>query len=199
MAVPVTSVSLLKVLGEDAQSPRWTEFAKKYASMIDGFLIAHFPDVDKVEVVNDTLIVLTKKLPLYEYDPDTKGHFRNFLIGIVRRKALEQRKRNGRDEKRHALEEKARIEWEYEKRSYSADLRDWQKEAYEAALTQFMANPNLSSRDKEIFRRTALGGESPVDVAEIFGITRNNVDQIKARMLAKLKELALEYANVCDS
>ena len=199
MAVPVTSVSLLKVLGEDAQSPRWTEFANKYASTIDGYLFTHFSKVDKEEVVNDTLIVLTKKLPLYEYDPDTKGHFRNFLIGIVRRKALEQRKRNGRDEKRHALEEKARIEWEYEKRSYSADLRDWQKEAYEAALTQFMANPNLSSRDKEIFRRTALGGESPVDVAEIFGITRNNVDQIKARMLAKLKELALEYANVCDS
>ena len=38
MAVPVTSVSLLKVLGEDAQSPRWTEFAKKY----DGkFFVEH--------------------------------------------------------------------------------------------------------------------------------------------------------------
>jgi DNA-directed RNA polymerase sigma subunit (sigma70/sigma32) len=37
-----------------------------------------------------------------------------------------------------------------------------------------------------------------VDVAEIFGITRNNVDQIKARMTAKLKELALKYANICD-
>jgi DNA-binding CsgD family transcriptional regulator len=61
-----------------------------------------------------------------------------------------------------------------------------------------MANPNLNPRDKEIFRRTALGEESPADVAAIFGITRNNVDQIKARMTAKLKELALKYANVCD-
>ena len=43
MAVPVTSISLLKVLGEDAQSPRWTEFAKKYASTIDGFLFRYFP------------------------------------------------------------------------------------------------------------------------------------------------------------
>ena len=197
--IPVTSISLLKVLGEDAQSPRWTEFAKKYASTIDGFLIAKFPGVDREEVVNDTLIVLTKKLPLYEYDPDTKGHFRNFLIGIVRRKAQEWLNKRTRDQKRKvALEEKAWLEWEYEKQSYSADLRDWRKEAYEAALTQFMASPNLSSRDKEIFRRTALKGESPADVAEIFGITRNNVDQIKARMLAKLKELALKYANVCD-
>lgn len=198
MAAPVTSVSLLKVLGEDAQSPRWTEFAKKYASMIDGFLLAYFPDVNSEEVVNDTLIVLTKKLPLYEYDPDTKGHFRNFLLGIVKCKAREQRKRNGRSVKQRELEAKAQLEWEYEKQSYRADLRDWRKEAYEAALAQFMANPNLSSRDKEIFRRTALDGEAPADVAEIFGITRNNVDQIKARMLAKLKELALQYANICN-
>ena len=198
MSVPVTSISLLKVLGEDAQSPRWTEFAKKYASTIDGFLLAYFPDVNSEEVVNDTLIVLTKKLPLYEYDPDTKGHFRNFLLGIVKCKAREQRKRNGRSVKQRELEAKAQLEWEYEKQSYRADLRDWRKEAYEAALAQFMANPNLSSRDKEIFRRTALNGEAPVDVAEIFGITRNNVDQIKARMLAKLKELALKYAKVCD-
>ena len=198
MAVPVTSISLLKVLGEDAQSPRWTEFAKKYASTIDGFLLAYFPDVNSEEVVNDTLIVLTKKLPLYEYDPDTKGHFRNFLLGIVKCKAREQRKRNGRSVKQRELEAKAQLEWEYEKQSYRADLRDWRKEAYEAALAQFMANPNLSSRDKEIFRRTALDGEAPAHVAEIFGITRNNVDQIKARMTAKLKELALKYANICD-
>jgi len=48
-----------------------------------------------------------------------------------------------------------------------------------------------------IFRRTALQGESPESVAALFGIKRNNVDQIKARMVAKLKELAPQYANVC--
>ena len=200
MSVPVTSVSLLKVLGEDAQSPRWTEFAKMYASTIDGFLAKYYSKVDKEEVVNDTLIALTKELPLYEYDPDTKGHFRNYLIGIVRNMARAQLRRRNRDVERQAeLEANAKFEWEYEKQSYRVDLSDWQHEAYEAALAQFMANPNLSSRDKEIFRRTALGEESPAAVAEIFGITRNNVDQIKARMLAKFKELALKYANICKS
>lgn len=43
MGVPVTSISLLKVLGEDAKSPRWTEFANKYASTIEGFLLKYFP------------------------------------------------------------------------------------------------------------------------------------------------------------
>ena len=196
--IPITSVSLLKVLGEDAQSPRWTEFANMYASTIDGFLFKYFPTVDAAEVVNDTLLALVEKLPVYEYDPDVKGHFRNYLIGIVRFKAIEQLKRRKRDaELKKALETQAQLNWEYERQSYSVDLRNWQREAYEAALAQFMADPGLSDRDKDIFRRVALRGESPEDVAKMFGIKRNNVDQIKARMVAKLKELALRYANVC--
>ncbi len=196
---PVTSISLLKVLGEDAQSPRWREFLRMYASTIDGFLFKHFPTVDAEDVVQETLRALVEKLPLYEYEPDTKGHFRNYLIGIVRFKAIEQLKRRRREaDMRAELEANAQFEWECEKRSYSVDLRDWQREAYEAALAQFMADKGISTRDKEIFRRVALQGESPEDVAAIFDIKRNNVDQIKARMVAKLKELALRYAGICD-
>ena len=197
--VPVTSISLLKVLGEDSQSPRWREFLRMYASTIDGFLFKHFPTVDAEDVVQETLRALVEKLPLYEYEPDTKGHFRNYLIGIVRFKAIEQLKRRKREaDLRVELEANAQFEWECEKQSYSVDLRDWQREAYEAALAQFMADKGISTRDKEIFRRVALQGESPEDVAAIFDIKRNNVDQIKARMVAKLKELALRYAGICD-
>ena len=197
--VPVTSISLLKVLGEDSQSPRWREFLRMYASTIDGFLFKHFPTVDAEDVVQETLRALVEKLPLYEYDPDTKGHFRNYLIGIVRFKAIEQLKRRKREaDLRAELEANAQFEWECEKQSYSVDLRDWQREAYEAALAQFMADKSISTRDKEIFRRVALQGESPEDVAAIFDIKRNNVDQIKARLVAKLKELALRYAGICE-
>ena len=197
--VPVTSISLLKVLGEDSQSPRWREFLKMYASTIDGFLFKHFPTVDAEDVVQETLRALVERLPLYEYEPDTKGHFRNYLIGIVRFKAIEQLKRRKREaDLRVELEANAQFEWECEKQSYSVDLRNWQREAYEAALAQFMADKGISTRDKEIFRRVALQGESPEDVAAIFDIKRNNVDQIKARMVAKLKELALRYAGICD-
>ena len=197
MQAPVTSLSLIRVLGEDAQSPRWTEFANTYAAMIDGFLCKYFPTVDAAETVNETLIALTEKLPLYQYDPDDKGHFRNYLIGIVRFKAIEQLKRQKRSaELKQHVKEQA-FEWTYQSRSYKADLSDWQKDAYEAALQQFFANPDVSTRDKEIFRRIIRRGEKPEDVAGVFGITRNNVDQIMARTRARLKELALQYASVC--
>ena len=197
MEAPVTSLSLIRVLGEDAQSPRWTEFANKYAAMIDGFLCKYFPTVDAAEAVNETLIALTEKLPLYQYDPDDKGHFRNYLIGIVRFKAIEQLKRQKRSaELKQHVKEQA-FEWTYQSRSYKADLTDWQKDAYESALQQFFTNPDVSPRDKEIFRRIIRRGEKPEEVAGVFGITRNNVDQIMARTRARLKELALQYASVC--
>ena len=194
----VTSKSLIKVLGKDAESPRWTEFADKYASLIDGFLCKYFPTVDAAEVVNETLIALVEKLPLYRYDPDEKGHFRNYLLGIVRYKAIEQLKRRKRaDELKRHVKAQA-FEWTYQARSYKADLSDWQKDAYESALQQFFANPDVSTRDKEIFRRIIRRGERPEEVAAVFGITRNNVDQIMARTREKLKKLALQYADICN-
>ncbi len=199
MAAPVTSVSLLKVLGEDLASPRWSEFAGKYQQMINAFLLKYFPTVDADEVFNETLIALVEKLPIYRYDPDEKGHFRNYLMGIVRFKAIEQLKKRKRyQEVKSAMESDPRLSWQYKNRSYSADLRSWQREAYEAALAQFMADSAVSSRDKAIFRRIVQKEESPQSVAELFGITRNNVDQIKARMVRKLKELALKYASICE-
>ena len=48
-----------------------------------------------------------------------------------------------------------------------------------------------------MFTRVAVNGEKPDDVADAFGITRNAVDQMKSRMMARLKELvaALEKAD----
>ena len=48
-----------------------------------------------------------------------------------------------------------------------------------------------------MFTRVAVNGEKPDDVAAAFGITRNAVDQMKSRMMTRLKELvaALEKAD----
>jgi len=152
MAVPLTSISLLKVLGEDAKSPRWTEFANKYASTIEGFLFKYFPTVDAEEVVQETLIALVEKLPLYEYDPDTRGHFRNYLIGIVRYKAIEQLKRRNREaEMKETLETKEQLNWEYEKQAQNISF----------------SNPGIFRVNKKVAVR---GGTSDARNSHIFNI-----------------------------
>jgi hypothetical protein len=46
--------------------------------------------------------------------------------------------------------------------------------------------------------RVAVNGEKPETVAQSFGITRNSVDQMKARMKDRLRELANALMKVED-
>ena len=151
---------MLKVLGEDAMSPRWTEFADKYMPVMSGYLAQHFPKLEADDIIQETLIALVAKLPDYRYALAEIAEDRN-----------------------------ADAEGE-------AERKQWQFTTYEVALQQLMADPRIQEQTKQIFTRTALNDESPDDVARMFGITRNNVDQIKNRMTAKLRELAKELSDV---
>ena len=91
-----TSTTLLKAIGADADSPRWTEFVARYQPVMESFLDRNFPSVSAEDVMQETMIVLARKLPEYHYAPDTKGHFRNYLLGILKNKAREEMKRQGR-------------------------------------------------------------------------------------------------------
>ena len=57
-----------------------------------------FPSVEADDVIQETLIALIKAFPVYHYSPEEKGHFRNYLTGILRNKAL----KSLRDERRQA-------------------------------------------------------------------------------------------------
>ena len=82
-----TSTTLLKAIGADLDSPRWTEFVARYQPVMESFLAQQFPSVDADDVMQETLIVIARVLPDYHYAPDTKGHFRNYLLGILKNKA----------------------------------------------------------------------------------------------------------------
>ena len=198
MEVPTTSTTMLKVLGEDAMSPRWTEFADKYLPLMSGYIARKFPMLEADDIIQEALIALVAKLPDYRYAPDEKGHFRNYLIGIVRNKCQEtvraQKKiAAGRDAARIDAEIAEDLNADAEG---EAEHKQWQFTSYEVALQQLMADPRIQEQTKQIFTRTALNDESPDDVARMFGITRNNVDQIKNRMTAKLRELAKDLSDV---
>lgn len=58
-----------------------------------------------------------------------------------------------------------------------------------------MNDKSITTQNKEIFRRVAIRGESAAYVAEAFGVTRNNVDQIKARLTQKLRDIIVRMGN----
>ena len=75
-----------------------------------------------------------------------------------------------------------------------AEDEAWGKTVMEAALEQLLADNSISAATREVFRHVVLMHEKPADVARAFGITRNNVDQIKARLIARLKNLVRDMS-----
>ena len=88
--IPTTSTTLLRDVASDSQHARWTEFATRYRPMMEAYLRERFPSADADDVIQETLVAVWAALPSYRYAPDEKGHFHNYLTGILRNKALRQ-------------------------------------------------------------------------------------------------------------
>ena len=190
--VPSTSTTLLRQLAADSQHVRWSEFVSRYQPMMMEYLRVHFPGLEAEDIVSETLIALVDVLKNYRYAPDEAGNFHNYLTGILKHKALRLCKQR---ERRRALCERVAAE-------PSTPPEDPEEEAYRqslfnVAIHQFFDDETVAPRTKEIFRRTALKGESPETVAKSFMMERHAVDQIKSRSIAKLRTIveALEKAD----
>lgn len=193
--IPSTRVSLLAEIARSPESARWEEFVGRYRGMMEAYLVAHFPFLEADEIIQDTLVALVKVLPDYRYDPGNSGHFRNYLTGILRRKALKACERY----ERHAEALAAyRLEPKDVESAHEREEAEWRRAVFEVALQSLMDDESVKERTKQVFVRTAIKGEAPGKVAEAFGMSRNAVDQIKSRMVDKLKSIIARLGNVDD-
>jgi len=88
--IPTTSTTLLRNIAHDSQHARWSEFVTRYRPMMEAFLRERFPTLEADDIIQDTLVAICAALPSYRYVPDEKGHFHNYLTGILKNKALRQ-------------------------------------------------------------------------------------------------------------
>lgn len=166
---------------------------RRYRPMMERYLQSRFPVVDFEEVVSETLIALVDVLKDYRYSPEETGSFHNYLTGILRHKALRfcQRAARQSDIRKRAAEDFAISADD------SSSEDEYRAALFEVAVRQFFDDETIAPRTKEIFRRTAIKGESPEAVAKSFMVERHTVDQIKSRSVAKLRTIiaALEKAD----
>ena len=201
--VPETSTTLLRQIGADVHHARWAEFIARYTPVCRQYLRRHFPSLESDDILQETFAAIAKALPNYRYVPDEKGHFRNYLVGVLRNKALMAlRKQNRNSEMLAAYAEETKDGRPGAPRTLhdgnpaAVDDTDWRKAVFEIALQQLMADPTINERTKQIFVRVAVKQESPAAVAQALGVSRNVVDQQKRRMLAKFKALAAALRDV---
>lgn len=194
--IPTTSTTLLRDLAQDSQHARWSEFVARYRPMMEAYMRNRFPTVDVDDAVQEALIALIKVFPVYKYSPEETGAFHNYLTGILRRRALRviesEGRRSNKEQKYHEIEELA------SSGGNEDDWSLWRESVLEIALQQLLADESINDRTKQVFVRVAVNGEKPETVAQSFGITRNSVDQMKARMKDRLRELANALMKVED-
>ena len=194
--IPETSTTLLRDLAQDSRHARWGEFVARYRPMMETYMHTRFPMVDADDAIQETLIALIKVFPVYHYSPEETGAFHNYLTGILRHRALQMIECESR-----RLNKELKYQ-EIEGLSASGGNNDdglsWRESVFEIALQQLLADESISDRTKQVFVRVAVNGEKPEFVAESFGIARNAVDQMKARMKERLRELANMLMKVDD-
>ena len=194
--IPETSTTLLRDLAQDSRHARWGEFVSRYRPMMEAYMRTHFPAVDADDAIQETLITLIKVFPVYHYSPDETGAFHNYLTGILRHRALRvienESRRLNKEQKYHEIEELTASGGNKD------DGSSWREAVLEIALQQLLADESINDRTKQVFVRVAVNGEKPESVAESFGITRNSVDQMKARMKDRLREFADALMKVDD-
>lgn len=186
--IPDTRISILKAISASADSARWAEFVNAYEKPMRGFLFTKYPSIEADDVIQETMFALVKALPNYHYTPDEKGHFRNYLMGILKHKACNiLRCRQTESEKRD--------NYGKEIRTVRADTRDeveehaFREALMNAAIEQLLADDTINPTHREIFRTLVLLHKTPAETAELFGVERNNVDQIKNRLRTRLAEI----------
>ena len=190
--VPETSTTLLRDLAVSAENARWAEFVTRYRPMMEAYMRERFPSVEADDAIAETLIALVDVFRGYRYDPEETGRFHNYLTGILRHKALRLCRQVERE---RSLRERAAKEPKMP--SDDPEEENYRKSMFDIAVRQFFDDETIAPRTKEIFRRTAIKGESPEAVAQSFLMERHAVDQIKSRSVAKLRTFveALEKAD----
>lgn len=192
-----TSTTLLRQLAADSRHSRWTEFVARYEPLMHAYLRTRFPFVEADDVVSETLVALVDVLAHYRYDPQETGRFHNYLTGVLRHKALRACRAADRNSRLKAGWREDITACAGESAS-AADEEAYRQALFEIAVSSFFSDPTIAPRTKEVFRRTAIAGESPETVAQAFQMSRHAVDQIKSRSVVWLRKRIDELEQTDD-
>lgn len=191
-----TRQSLLERLRDPLAERAWEDFYELYWGVIVRYSRKQgLSEAAAYDVLQETMIVLMRKLPEFEYTP-SKGKFRNFLLTIVHRKGLSAIRRSTRrpevsiDSVRDAddLPMLERLEDEKAIMPHEAMETRWRESMQEEALRRVRDDPRVKDRTFDVFRAYVIDGEAAPLVAERFGLKENAVYQVKDRMIKRLEQ-----------
>ena len=213
---PDTSSALLRDLATGADAARWTEFVELYTPILhyalhclrQTSLPALSPEMFD-DIVQETFVSLVKSFPTDGYRRD-RARFRTFLSAILRKRAVDclrkSRLQNLRflpaDQLQGLLDASpAPVSAPPPDAPDSPENRELRSRLWSLMVDRVFRESNFSGRSRAIFRRLAAG-ESADALAREYGLEKNAVYQLKARVMkaltAKARALARESGDLLD-
>lgn len=183
-----TRKSLLSRLRNAPDDRDWQDFYNQYRQSILSFCRKRgLDEFAAADVLQETMVLLIRKLPEFEYNPD-QGRFRNWLLKLVSGKIGDSYKRT----KRARL---VSIEQQGETADFVGTSGDeiastiedlWQQALLEEALRRIKSDPRTKTETFMVFQSYVVKGGQIAEVAREFGMKENAVYQIKNRMMRRL-------------
>jgi RNA polymerase sigma factor (sigma-70 family) len=186
-----TRESLLSRLKETSADESWREFFETYWRLIyHNARKAGLSDEDAQEVVQETMVALTKNIAEFRYNP-ARCSFKTWLLNLTRWKILDRLRLNERVRKdqqnfRAQIQEKIERAWE----------EDWRLNVTEEALrrVQEQARPRLV----QAFATHIIQGRSAAETSELL---RMSVPAVylacyRIRRLIKKEALKIEEGKI---
>ena len=179
-----TRSSVIRAVADTENEAAWQRLFDLYAGFV--FSIARskgLKDEDADDVVQVVFSDLARNLPTFQYDR-AKGRFRSYLTGLVHWRVMDKLKAGKRD-----AELKASF-WEEAKAAKTEDdgfsEREWQAAALEEALRRI--KPDVRPEHYAAFVASAVEGQDTDVVMKLYGLSRDNLYQIRKRLTEKLRE-----------
>ncbi len=180
-----TRSSVLRAVANTENEAAWQRLFDLYAGFV--FSIARSKGLkpeDADDIVQVVFTDLARNLPTFQYDR-AKGKFRSYLAGLVHWRVMDRLKAGKRDTelKANFLEEA--------QSSVSPDddgfaEREWQAAALEEALRRI--KPDVRPEHYAAFVASAVEGQDTEAVMRLYGLSRDNLYQIRKRLTEKLRE-----------
>jgi len=189
-----TRQSLLSRLKNHDDSKSWEDFFTTYWRLIYSVAVkAGLNDMEAQEVVQETVIAISKKIPEFKYNPET-GSFKAWLMNQTRWRIKDQFRKRQRDAKafQPVVEENdGPLIIEGYADPAGPELEgiwdaEWQQNLVDAAIER--VRPNVSAKQYQIFD-LYVNKEWPVEkVQRTLGISASQVYLAKHRISELIKK-----------
>ena len=191
-----TRSSVLKAVANTENEAAWQRLFDLYAGFI--FSIARSKGLkpeDADDIVQVVFSDLARNLPTFQYDR-AKGKFRSYLSRLVHWRVMDRLKAGKRDmELRANFLEEAQSFASPDDNGFAE--REWQAAALEEALRRI--KPDVRPEHYAAFVASAVEGQDTEVVMRLYGLSRDNLYQIRKRLTAKLRETVAKIIEEMDA